>query len=202
MTTEAAGSEAYPFLEKLRAELHEIDQLLQKPGVIDVSSIPNYVPIFREGADKLHHAAKKCLIKQKSVLFGQLCTLVEASKDPREYQQLLKRARQEIHAIEVYYKARLSGMRTEVPRCIIGYKDKYGSLDGTAVSEYFYLLKDHEFRIVLLDMKAAVALQETVNATGAEPIDHVAAIALLPEMEELSILDPPPSFSESQNAHR
>ncbi|KAG0347628.1 hypothetical protein BG004_007322 [Podila humilis] len=197
------GVIAYPFLERIRQELNEINRILLTftfYGTIELKEIPGHLPTFKTSDEEMTRATVTSLRDQREILQEQECALVVASQNRAEMGLLLEKIRKKIADIEKYFlKKRVDNMYPSMPRSIAGYKGKYGEIDVKGLKMHYHNLKDQEFRIALQDMKCAASEQA---ALAAVPVDHVAAVSQLPEVESLSIQDLPPSFAESQNAYR
>ncbi|KAG0068973.1 hypothetical protein BGZ92_004789 [Podila epicladia] len=213
----APGSKAFPFLEQIRVQMNEIEQVLSiysTKGTIRIETLPPSLVSFSESEFSATRPIIEAMQRRYHVLHSQEFLLVMASKDEDAAEEHLRRIRVAIAAIErMMHKNRASKYYAPLPKYLLSCYSKSGGVDMKALERRYEALKDQEFQIMLLDMKNATAVREAQCAPGAIPIDHAAILAmdsgfhssssssssLLPDIHFHH--DLPPSFSESQAAY-
>ncbi|KAG0034124.1 hypothetical protein BGZ81_006150 [Podila clonocystis] len=212
------GTKAFPFLERIRVQMSEIEQVLfiySTKGTIRVETLPPSLVSFSDSDFSAIRPVIESMQRRYHVLHSQEFLLVMASKDESATEEHLRRIRVAIAAIErMMHKHRASKYYAPLPKYLLSCYSKSGGVDMRALEKRYEALKDQEFQIMLLDMKNATAAREAHSAPGALPIDRAAILAMdsgfHSSSSSSSSLPPdihfyhdlPPSFSESQAAYR
>ncbi|KAF9372734.1 hypothetical protein CPC16_002269 [Podila verticillata] len=217
----APGSYAFSFLEQIRAQMNEIEQILQiysTKGAVKIETLPPSLVSFPENDYSSSRTIIESLQRRYHVLCSQEFLLVMAHKDEEAVEQLLKQIRAVIAEIErTMHKHRTSRYHTPLPKSLLSCYSKSNGVDMKLLEKRFEVLKDQEFQIMVMDMRNATTAREAQSAPGSAPIDHTAILAAasaagsahLSSTSSSSLPvdcypvhhDLPPSFQESQSAY-
>ncbi|KAF9335001.1 hypothetical protein BG006_001088 [Podila minutissima] len=209
------GTKSFPFLEQIRVQMSEIEQILSiysTKGTIRVETLPPSLVSFSDSEFSAIRPIIESMQRRYHVLHSQEFLLVMASKDEDATEEHLRRIRVAIAAIErMMHKNRASKYYAPLAKCLLSCYSKSGGVDIKALEKRYEALKDQEFQIMLLDMKNATAAREAQSAPGVVPIDHTAILTMdlgFHSSSSSSLLpaihfhhDLPPSFTESQAAY-
>lgn len=157
----------FQYLDRIRTEMGEIHKTLvlySIQGVLRFETLPEVMVCYRDKNN--HSGAVKSLQNRYHALQDQEVDLVLASKDKVSATELLIRIRILIGEIEkVMLKAR-PFQQLQLPRCLSScYVRGTGSTDVAAIlQERYQALTQHEFRIALADVQAAVSQSATASS--------------------------------------
>lgn len=169
---DANGAIAYPYLDRIRAEMNSIQEILvhyRFKGYINVDEIPKQIVCFRKRTDQ--PGVISSLQHRYHSLFDQEVDLVLASKDKAVNARLLAKIRMLISEIEKLLFSARSEQPLMLPQCLAScYAGSRSSDRGAPVLlERYHTLTHHEFRIALVDMENANRSQ---IGTESSPVDY------------------------------
>ncbi|KAF9321782.1 hypothetical protein BG003_011506 [Podila horticola] len=220
------GNIAYPLLERVRAEMAEILQILvtyTSQGSINLHSLPSFIACYRVRGDI--RGTVTALRQRYHVLQDQEYRLVLANLTGTDAEQFLKGIRlviQQIEKVMHSYHASEPPLQA-IPRCLVTCYSKVGNVVHAApLLQRYEALKAQEFEICLADMKgASLDLQDLFaqsqrtdqpasvsgfQASSSSPSSIHSVVApdstfqpLTSTNMELPVNDHLPSFEESQN---
>ncbi|KAG0331314.1 hypothetical protein BG000_011027 [Podila horticola] len=223
------GNIAYPLLERVRAEMAEILQILvtyTSQGSINLHSLPSFIACYRVRGDI--RGTVTALRQRYHVLQDQEYRLVLANLTGTDAEQFLKGIRlviQQIEKVMHSYHANEPPLQA-IPRCLVTCYSKAGNVVHAApLLQRYEALKAQEFEICLADMKgASLDLQDLFaqsqrtdqpasvsgfQASSSSPSSIHSVVApdstfqpLSSTNMELPVNDHLPSFEESQSAYR
>ncbi|KAG0075296.1 hypothetical protein BGZ93_005543 [Podila epicladia] len=224
------GNIAYPLLERIKAEMAEILQILvtyTSQGNINLNSLPSFLACYRVKGDI--RATVTALRHRYHTLQDQEYRLVLANPTGTDVETFLKGIRlviQQIEKVMHSYQANEPTLQA-VPRCLVTCYARLGSvLHAAPLLQRYETLKAQEFELCLADMKGAsedlrdvlAQSQHTdqsasvsgIQASSSSPssLHSVAASdsAFQPLSTSSTNMDLPvgdhlPSFEESQSAY-
>lgn len=222
------GNIAYPLLERVRAEMAEILQILvtyTSQGSINLHSLPSFIACYRVRGDI--RGTVTALRQRYHVLQDQEYRLVLANLTGTDAEQFLKGIRlviQQIEKVMHSYHASEPPLQA-IPRCLVTCYSKVGNVVHAApLLQRYEALKAQEFEICLADMKgASLDLQDLFaqsqrtdqpasvsgfQASSSSPSSIHSVVApdstfqpLTSTNMELPVNDHLPSFEESQSAY-
>ncbi|KAG0034125.1 hypothetical protein BGZ81_006151 [Podila clonocystis] len=153
------GNTAYPLLERIRAEMAEILQILvayTSQGTINLNSLPPFLACYRVRGNVRDTVAG--MRQRYHVLQDQEYRLVLANLTGTDAEQFLKGIRlvlQQIEKVMHGYHANEPPLQA-IPRCLVTCYSKIGSIVHVApMLQRYEALKAQEFEIGLADMKGA-----------------------------------------------
>ncbi|KAF9335002.1 hypothetical protein BG006_001089 [Podila minutissima] len=153
------GDMAFPLLERIKAEMAEILQILvtfTSQGNINLNSLPSFLACYRVRGDV--RATVTALRHRYHVLQDQEYRLVLANPTGTDVEQFLKGIRLVIQQIEKVihgYQTNEPALQA-VPRCLVTCYAKVGNVvHAASMLQRYEALKAQEFEICLADMKGA-----------------------------------------------
>lgn len=142
----AYGIIAYPFLERIRAEMVEIEGFLESykdQGTLNAASLPQHIPSLYD-YDKPNQVACEGLQKHYHMLEEQETAMVLATNDDVLIHRHLQRIKKLIGMIErVLHRHRCpSYCPLMLPNCLLSCYNKKTQVDGEAMHKRYMRLKD------------------------------------------------------------
>ncbi|KAI9232691.1 hypothetical protein MVEG_00459 [Podila verticillata NRRL 6337] len=204
-TMAAYGIIAYPFLERIRSEMGEIEVILESyksEGCLKVASLPRHIPSLYD-YDKPNAVACEGLQKHYHMLEEQEAAMVLATNDDVLIHRHLQRIKKLIDMIEKvlqrhrsthYYPAIL-------PNSLLSCYNKKTEVDGKAMHNRYMRLKDMEFKIALRDMQKAASVQALIEPAGVASVSDVQSSTVATNGDSVPQDEHLPSFDESQRAY-
>lgn len=142
----APGSYAFPFLERIRAQMNEIEQILliySSKGTIKIEALPPSMVSFPENDYSSSRPIIESLQRRYHVLCSQEFLLVMAHKDEEAVEKLLRRIRALIAEIErTIHKHRTSKYHATLPKSLLSCYSKSNGIDMKLLEKRFEALKD------------------------------------------------------------
>ncbi|KAF9375715.1 hypothetical protein CPB97_011277 [Podila verticillata] len=153
------GNVGYPMLERIKAEMAEVLQILTthtSQGTINLNSLPSFMAPYRAKGDV--RATVLALRQRYHVLQEQEYRLVLANPVGADAEQFLKGIRLVMQQIE---KVMHGFHKNEpplqaIPRCLVSCYSKFGNVVHTVpLLQRYEILKAQELEICLADMRGA-----------------------------------------------
>lgn len=142
----APGSYAFPFLERIRVQMNEIEQILQiysTKGAVRIETLPLSLVSFSENDYSSSRPIIESLQRRYHVLCSQEFLLVMAHKDEEAVEKLLKRIMALIAEIErTMHRHRTSKYHTPLPKSLLSCYSKINGVDMKLLEKRFETLKD------------------------------------------------------------
>lgn len=141
----AYGIIAYPFLERIREEMSELELIFETyrdKGTIAAATLPRHLPSLRDRETHKQFPFEG-LQKHYHILEEQEAAMVLASNDDQQIHRHLLRTKKVIDLIEkVLHKRRVSSYYPTLPKCLLSCYDKNSQVDGEAMLKRYRRLKD------------------------------------------------------------
>ncbi|KAG0344969.1 hypothetical protein BG005_001544 [Podila minutissima] len=151
----AYGIIAYPFLERIREEMSELELIFETyrdKGTIAAATLPRHLPSLRDRETHKQFPFEG-LQKHYHILEEQEAAMVLASNDDQQIHRHLLRTKKVIDLIEkVLHKRRVSSYYPTLPKCLLSCYDKNSQVDGEAMLKRYRsgdIMYLQEFLIVM-----------------------------------------------------